>query len=515
MAGHSHESDQDYAFELQLQEALTASLAHHVSLHSPPATSTVVGPSPLKDTIFTLSAQHVSKSQQEALDHELLLIETQWTKEDRKRRTHEEKLARDIDRMPEHEWEEWGYDFERPFEEGSSKDVDSEDDGEFRMYFKGIVSHEVMNNETVALAGIGVAICDFRDNLIFEIKKPLTGDGLNKQAAELMALIEGLDAALSLKLKRIHFFCDYYPVFQLVTNRWQARQHKIAILVDQVWLLQRRFVYCEPILVPRYDIKYAFKLARGAILSQVNTPIESNHGKSVQETCVICLEETDMEHMFSVDGCLHRYCFSCIKQHVEVKLLHGMVPKCPHEHCKSELRVESCKKFLTPVMIETLKERTKEASIPATEKVYCPYPQCSALMSRSKISEYPKNVFVGYERSAARKCIKCRGLFCINCKVPWHGAMRCNEYKRLNPNPPAEDLKLKSLATRKMWRQCAKCNNMIEHSEGCWHMTCVCGYEFCYNCGAERKDKKATCSCPAWDVRRIWFENHRDSDDDD
>ncbi|KAJ1381718.1 IBR domain [Sesbania bispinosa] len=77
-----------------------------------------------------------------------------------------------------------------------------------------------------------------------------------------------------------------------------------------------------------------------------------------------------------------------------------------------------------------------------------------------------------------------------SCKVPWHSGMTCYTYKRLNPNPPAEDVKLKSLATRSLWRQCVKCNHLIELAEGCYHMTCRCGYEFCYNCGAQWKDKK-------------------------
>lgn len=243
------------------------------------------------------------------------------------------------------------------------------------------------------------------------------------------------------------------------------------MLVNQVLLLQRKFTYCKPTLVARNDIKYAFKLAREAIDSQVTRSIEENCGKTVKETCVICLEDSDFESMFSVDGCMHRYCFSCMKQHVEVKLLQGMMPKCPHEGCKSELIVDSCRKFLTPKMIETLKQRIKEASIPVTEKVYCPHPRCSTLMSRREVSEYAKDL-VDAERSGVRKCLKCHGLFCINCRVPWHSNMTCQDYKRKNPNPPAEDLKLKSLATRNLWRQCVKCNHIIELSEGCFHMTC-------------------------------------------
>ncbi|XVF04976.1 hypothetical protein REPUB_Repub05bG0130100 [Reevesia pubescens] len=528
MAAHSIELDLDLAFHLQLQEALSASLSLHTSQPPPPPPQSP--PAPLQsDTFFSLTSQELSKLQQESLDHKRCLLETHKLKEDLKRRVHDEKFARKIARIPEELWAESGDCFERPFGEGCSKELqldseydavvdvsddDDDDECEFRIYFKGLISEEKVKNEKSNYAGIGVAICDLRDNLILEIKKPLIGVGLSKQAAELKALIEGLSAALSLELNRVEFCCDYYPIYQYVTRRWPTKQRKISMLVNQVLLLQRKFTYCSPTLVARNDIKYAFKLAREAIVSQVIGPVEENHGKTVKETCVICLEDTDFGSMFSVDGCMHRYCFSCMKQHVEVKLLHGMVPKCPHEGCKSELIVDSCIKFLTPKMIEQLKQRIREASIPVSEKVYCPYPRCSALMSRSEVSEYAKDALVGAERSGARKCLKCLGLFCINCKVPWHSNMTCQDYKRKNPHPPAEDLKLKSLATKNLWRQCVKCNHIIELSEGCYHMTCRCGYEFCYNCGAEWKNKKATCSCPLWEEDYIWHEN-RDSNEEE
>lgn len=195
---------------------------------------------------------------------------------------------------------------------------------------------------------------------------------------------------------------------------------------------------------------------------------------NLKETCAICLEDLDTNRIFSVDDCLHRYCFSCMKQHVEVKLLHGMLPTCPHDKCKSELRIDSCRTFLTPRLIEIMTQRLKEASIPVTEKVYCPYPKCSALMSKSEALEYSKSSIVGAERSGARKCLKCNGHFCINCKVPWHNMMTCFDYKRRNPCSQ-EEAKLKNLAATNLWRQCVKCNHMIELTAGCYHMTCRYG----------------------------------------
>ncbi|KAK3206072.1 hypothetical protein Dsin_020118 [Dipteronia sinensis] len=219
-----------------------------------------------------------------------------------------------------------------------------------------------------------------------------------------------------------------------------------CVLVNQVHLLRREFQSCNPVLVARNDLKYGLKLARDGIVYQTTLNAELSHGKIMMETCVICLEDTDVGNTFRVDCCLHRYYFSCMRLHVENKLLHAMVPKCPHDGCKSELKVDSCRKFL----LERLKQCIREASIPAMDKLYCPYPKCSALMTRKQVSKSTKNGFVG-GGSGTRKCVTCQGLFCINCKVPWHKDMTCYEYKLLNPNPTTEDVKLKSLASKNLW----------------------------------------------------------------
>ena len=252
------------------------------------------------------------------------------------------------------------------------------------------------------------------------------------------------------------------------------KQPKVANLINQVKLLQQNFDECNLFFVPRCDIKYVFKLAREAIDSQLTKNVELID-KNVKEACMICLEDNEPSQMFAVDECLHRYCFSCMKQHVEVKLLHGLLPGCPHEGCKVRLNVESCRKFLTPKLLNIMIQRIKEESIPATEKIYCPYPKCSALMSLNEAicpQQESSSKQPVYGSSGLRQCIECSGSFCIQCKVPWHDRMSCNDYKRLNPQNHGEELKLKALARQKLWRQCIKCNHMIELAEGCFHMTC-------------------------------------------
>ncbi|PSR89993.1 E3 ubiquitin-protein like [Actinidia chinensis var. chinensis] len=511
-AAQAFESDLDLAFRLQMEEAITASLSLHPA---PSSSSTPPPPIPQNEDAFnfsTFQATEIAKLEQYCADLRLSESEAKRIRDDLHRRVHDRDVAHEINGMSEDEWEECGDDFERPFGEGSSNRGSNET---FRVYFKGLVSEARVGNSKGALAGIGVAICDSRDELIFQLKKPLLGIGNSRRAAEAKALIEGLNAAIALDLKRVVFYCDYFTIYQLVTGRWLAKQRKIATLINQVTLLRKKFLYSASSFVSRNDIKFAFKLAREAIVSQTERASDSISAKNIYENCVICVEDRDVSQMFSVDGCLHRYCFSCMKQHVEVKLLHGMVPKCPHEGCNSDLEIDSCRKFLTLKLVAIMYQRMKEDSIPVTEKVYCPYPKCSALMSKVEVLEHSKKMFVIVEPSGLRKCTKCGGLFCINCKVPWHKKMSCLSYKRENPTPLAEDAKLKTLADRNLWRQCVKCNHMIELAAGCYHMTCRCGYEFCYTCGAEWKNKKATCTCPLWDEDYILDDEDEDEDEEE
>lgn len=256
-----------------------------------------------------------------------------------------------------------------------------------------------------------------------------------------------------------------YILLMQVTGRSIPRQGNISTLVSQVTLLQRKFSYCNPSLVRKKDIKFAPELAYEALVSQVNRPEVNTSNGNIKETCPICLEDTDSGKMFAIKGCLHRYCFSCMKSHVHVKLVQGMLPKCPHVGCKTDLTPEMCKTFLTLELYDTMCQRVKESSIAAADKIYCPYPRCSALMSRIEVSA---NTRAG----GSSKCKKCQGLFCMSCKVPWHKNMSCGAYKRSNPSVSAEDAKLKSLAKKNMWRQCVKCNHMVELTEGCNHITC-------------------------------------------
>ncbi|KAF7823443.1 putative aminoacyltransferase, E1 ubiquitin-activating enzyme [Senna tora] len=446
-------SDSDLAFQLQMQEAVNASLASQPSASSPSQTAIFTDDddkaSAAVDLAVSLMLEDTKRFTQELKDREHSQAEMAKMMEDLDRRIFDQNFARNILNIPKEEWRKNGDNFHMPYDAdgaASSSSLRSTSLAAecFKVYCKGLVSEERVRDMSVKVASIGIAICDSRDYLIFEVKKPLDvmetgGVVLTTESAELQAVVEGLVKALDLGLQRVTFFCDDYMLYQYVTGRVLAsRNSKFAGLLDQVFNLQRKFVYCVPSLAARKDVKYAFKSARDAIVSQIKWSAETDKGTtSFKETCAICFEDTDVDKMFSVDHCLHRYCFSCMKQHVEVKLLNGMMAKCPHEGCNSEVTVDRCRKFLAPELVEVISQRMEESAIPVSEKVYCPFPKCSALMSKRK------------------------GL-----GVPWHYNMTCYQYSISNPRVHAQDDMVKSLANKKLWRQCVKCNHIIELAEG-------------------------------------------------
>ncbi|RLN03079.1 hypothetical protein C2845_PM13G19010 [Panicum miliaceum] len=82
-------------------------------------------------------------------------------------------------------------------------------------------------------------------------------------------------------------------------------------------------------------------------------------------------------------------------------------------------------------------------------------------------------------------CPSCRRLFCARCAVaPWHAGVTCAEYKGLRKGDSGkEDMLLLEMAKGRKWKRCPKCAFFVEKRDGCLHIRCRCGFEFCYGCG--------------------------------
>lgn len=110
-------------------------------------------------------------------------------------------------------------DISNPNGDGASKVVQFAGNVVCGMYFKGLVSDEAVadGGEITVTAGYGVAFCDYKDNLLYEIKESLSDGEINKRVVEIRALIHGLSKAYDLGIRHVRIFCDDSMIFQFVS----------------------------------------------------------------------------------------------------------------------------------------------------------------------------------------------------------------------------------------------------------------------------------------------------------
>ncbi|KAK3118179.1 hypothetical protein QOZ80_9BG0695380 [Eleusine coracana subsp. coracana] len=371
-------SDLDHAFQLQLAEAVQASLR----AHSPNAASSssscgaaVLEPSSDLAYALALQADDLARAEQDRRDAQACRAAHALSAASVRVAAHDARFARELAAIPEDRWAHDGDYFERPLDQDSSSSSTARP--LFRVLFKGMASDQVVGprDRDPGVAVLAAAVCGPQGEVVLRIQKPvemplsLAGE----EVLEAMALVEGLHAALGLGIHSVNVVTDNKLLHNYMLGIWRPTEQRLADMVNQALSVRKNFKRCEISLVQQSQVTY----------------------------------------------------------------------------------VESSSKYTAA------------------------------------------------DAATLRVCVKCRGSFCISCKVPWHDRMICYDYKRSYPHARPEDAKLQNLAKQRLWRQCIKCKHMIELAEGCYHMTCVCGYEFCYTCGKVWKDKKATCSCVLWDEWNI------------
>lgn len=204
--------------------------------------------------------------------------------------------------------------------------------------------------------------------------------------------------------------------------------------------------------------------------------------------CEICAEEKESEDMIRIQNCSHSFCSDCIARHVTTKVQErATLILCPSGDCRIVLEYGGIWARLPREVAAMWNDLLCESMIPALEKFYCPFRDCSAMMVREEDRE-------GGERVTASECPECHRLFCASCHVGWHSGIGCEEFAKLNEDERGrEDLMVRNLAMTKGWKRCPQCKFYVEKNQGCLHMTCRCGFQFCYACGATWTDNHGGC----------------------
>ncbi|KAJ0249309.1 RING/U-box superfamily protein [Hirschfeldia incana] len=198
--------------------------------------------------------------------------------------------------------------------------------------------------------------------------------------------------------------------------------------------------------------------------------------------CMICMDEKSPSDIFR-GSCTHYYCTECTVRYVTTKIEENIAMiKCPDVECTRLLEPNSCRGIIPGDVFERWDKALCESLILSSDKVYCPFEDCSAMMVVDDDDQ-------GGGEVAETECPSCHRLFCARCKVKWHAGIRCEEFQRVGntgkkKNSDEEDAMLIQMAKNKQWRRCPSCKFYVEKIDGCVHMRCRCGFNFCYRCGA-------------------------------
>lgn len=166
----------------------------------------------------------------------------------------------------------------------------------------------------------------------------------------------------------------------------------------------------------------------------------------------------------------HYYCSDCFVRLVSAAVQNEQ--QWPAKCCLNPIPFRTVLRIVPNDLKKKFQERSREWNIPVSERVYCHNTDCGVWIQPDYISP---GIRQGRCENGHWTCTICRG--------PIHGNNDC---------PDDQDMRLtNTLAEEEGWKRCNRCHALVEHKEACQHMTCRCGYQFCYVCNEVWR----TCSC--------------------
>jgi len=171
--------------------------------------------------------------------------------------------------------------------------------------------------------------------------------------------------------------------------------------------------------------------------------------------------------------CGHRMCPACLKRFFKLstKDAQHMPPKC----CEEQIPLKYVDNLFDIRFKRSWNKKLTEYTM--KNRLYCPSRHCGEPIGTQHI-EKKKN---GQKFAV---CPSCRIKVCTICSGKYHKSKEC---------PRDEETKrFLEQAKEEGWQRCYKCKAVVELKEGCNHMTCRCGAEFCMLCGKKWKG----CECP-------------------
>eukprot|EP01022_Parablepharisma_sp_SALTPOND_P030553 TRINITY_DN765_c0_g1_i1.p1 TRINITY_DN765_c0_g1~~TRINITY_DN765_c0_g1_i1.p1 ORF type:complete len:335 (+),score=32.50 TRINITY_DN765_c0_g1_i1:1689-2693(+) len=211
--------------------------------------------------------------------------------------------------------------------------------------------------------------------------------------------------------------------------------------------------------------------------------------------CEICLDDIADSELLPLDSCGHIYHPECITRYIKTKIGERGYPiKCPNPKCKKDISMLDLNEFLEEEELKKFIDYSFKIAVEGNpaDFSFCPTPDCQYIFVWEKGVD--SNDF---------ECPVCNKRYCLNCRCNYHVGKTCAQYRaeakagyvcfgyssnykkggyqiygicERNENQAVSVLQLLGGKDR---------GNIVYmlKTQGCDHMRCRCGKEFCYACG--------------------------------
>ncbi|KAK4132308.1 hypothetical protein BT67DRAFT_85533, partial [Trichocladium antarcticum] len=211
---------------------------------------------------------------------------------------------------------------------------------------------------------------------------------------------------------------------------------------------------------------------------------------SEEAACVSCFEELPPKAL--IKTACHPYCKVCFNLLITTAINNPAQwpPKC----CLNPIPHRTITKHATRNLAKNYKLKQAEFAQPGPDRLYCPTPDCGIYIApRRPTTAHTRKKHTARCARGHRTCLACGA---PAHPTPAHCPRAANPSTAAAPEEIAEIAEIAEidrLAAEEGWRRCPDCGILVEHGAACQHMTCPCGGQFCYVCGARWR----TCACTA------------------
>ncbi|KAJ0107653.1 hypothetical protein J7T55_010258 [Diaporthe amygdali] len=192
--------------------------------------------------------------------------------------------------------------------------------------------------------------------------------------------------------------------------------------------------------------------------------------------CPICLEDYPRsrfpKRQTITELCDHpdKACLNCLDSSITAIIERGALHLLACPICPQKLSPRDVKEYANQAVYERYKYLKQQSEIPG-HYISCTNTLCGG--SQPHESEDPMMI-----------CNHCKSATCAKHRRPWHEGQTCEEFdlddaqiERLE-----EEEATAKLLSREDMSICPKCGQGVTKTEGCDHMRCQCGQEWCYVC---------------------------------